>query len=229
MFAVLRRNFIAGFFVTVPLVISVGALLWIFRLIDGLVRPVYEAWLPFPVPGLGILATALVVLLVGTIATNVIGKRLLQRAESYLTRVPVFRTIYAPVKQLVVAFSPDNEYGFKRVALVEDAARGCMLGFLTKEFTVDRGQGSEALLAIYVPTNHLYLGDVDHLPPRQSDVSGHHGGAGHPDFSHGRDGAPRPTAASLRGEGLPFRRSRIDERPGGRHAKPGAIGTAART
>ena len=160
MFAVLRRNFIAGFFVTVPLVISVGALLWIFRLIDGLVRPVYEAWLPFPVPGLGLLMTALVVLLVGTIATNVIGKRLLQRAESYLTRVPVFRTIYAPVKQLVVAFSPDNEYGFKRVALVEDAARGFMLGFLTKEFTVDRGQGSETLLAIYVPTNHLYLGDV---------------------------------------------------------------------
>jgi uncharacterized membrane protein len=160
MFAVLRRNFIAGFFVTVPLVISVGALLWIFRLIDGLVRPVYEAWLPFPVPGLGILTTALVVLLVGTIATNVIGKRLLQRAESYLTRVPVFRTIYAPVKQLVVAFSPDNEYGFKRVALVEDGARGFMLGFLTKEFTVDRGQGSETLLAIYVPTNHLYLGDV---------------------------------------------------------------------
>jgi uncharacterized membrane protein len=160
MFAVLRRNFIAGFFVTVPLVISVGALLWIFRLVDGFVRPIYEAWLPFPVPGLGLLTTALVVLLVGTIATNVIGKRLLQRAESYLTRVPVFRTIYAPVKQLVVAFSPDNEYGFKRVALVEDVGRGFMLGFLTKEFTVDRGQGSERLLAIYVPTNHLYLGDV---------------------------------------------------------------------
>ncbi len=91
-------------------------------------------------PGLGILTTALVVLLVGMMATNVIGKRILQRAESYLLRVPVFRTIYAPVKQLVVAFSPDNEYGFKRVVLVEDSARGFMLGFLTKEFTVDRGQ-----------------------------------------------------------------------------------------
>ena len=53
----------------------------------------------------------------------------LQRGESYLLRVPVFRTIYAPVKQLVVAFSPDNEYGFKRVVLVEDHARGLVLGF----------------------------------------------------------------------------------------------------
>jgi uncharacterized membrane protein len=97
---------------------------------------------------------------VGALATNVIGKRVLQRAEGYLLRVPVFRTIYAPVKQLVVAFSPDNEYGFKRVVMIEDATRGFLLGFLTREFTVDRGQGSEALIAVYVPTNHLYLGDV---------------------------------------------------------------------
>jgi uncharacterized membrane protein len=160
-----RRNFIAGFFVTVPLVISVAALIWIFRAIDNLVGPIFAAWLPWPVPGLGFLTTALVVLLVGITATNVIGKRVLQRAEYYLTRVPVFRTIYAPVKQLVVAFSPDNEYGFKRMALVEDASHGYKLGFLTKEFTIDRGRGPEPMFAVYVPTNHLYLGDVVIAPP----------------------------------------------------------------
>jgi uncharacterized membrane protein len=156
----IRRRFIAGFFVTVPLVVSVAAIVWIFRLIDGFVGPFYAAWLGRDVPGLGIVTTAAVVLMVGTVATNVIGKRLLQRAESYLLRVPVFRTIYSPVKQLVVAFSPDNEYGFKRVVLVEDARRGFVLGFLTKEFTVDRGRGPETMVAVYVPTNHLYLGDV---------------------------------------------------------------------
>ncbi|HEX6314501.1 MAG TPA: DUF502 domain-containing protein [Gemmatimonadaceae bacterium] len=156
----LRRRLIAGFFVTVPLVISVATVVWIFRAIDGFVGPYYATWLKWDIPGLGILTTGLVVLLVGILATNVIGKRLLQRAESYLLKVPVFRTIYAPVKQLVVAFSPDNEYGFKRVVMIEDPARGFLLGFLTREFTVDRGQGSEALIAVYVPTNHLYLGDV---------------------------------------------------------------------
>jgi uncharacterized membrane protein len=156
----LRRRFLAGFFVTVPLVISTAAFVWIFRLIDGFVGPFYAQWLGRELPGLGILTTALLVLLVGALATNVIGKRVLQRAESYLLRVPVFRTIYAPVKQLVVAFSPDNEYGFKRVVLVEDASRGFLLGFLTKEFTVERGSGPEPMVAVYVPTNHLYLGDV---------------------------------------------------------------------
>jgi uncharacterized membrane protein len=156
----LRRRFLAGFFVTVPLVISVAAFVWIFRLIDGFVGPWYARWLGREVPGVGIVTTALLVLVVGVLATNVIGKRVLQRAERYLLMVPVFRTIYAPVKQLVVAFSPDNEYGFKRVVLVEDAARGFLLGFLTREFTVEREGRIEPMVAVYVPTNHLYLGDV---------------------------------------------------------------------
>ena len=99
------------------------------------------------------------ILAAGAVATNVFGKRFLQRTEYYLLKVPVFRTIYAPVKQLIVAFSPDNEFGFKRVVMLEDK-QGYSLGFLTKEFTVDRGRGPEDLVAVYVPTNHLYLGDI---------------------------------------------------------------------
>jgi uncharacterized membrane protein len=155
----LRRSFIAGFFVTVPLFITVFAFIWIFGIVDGLSGPLYQRLLGRQVPGLGILTTALGVLFVGAFATNVIGKRILQRADSYLLRVPVFRTIYTPVKQLVVAFSPDNESGFKRVVMVQTGDT-FSLGFLTKEFTVERGRGPEAMVAVYVPTNHLYLGDI---------------------------------------------------------------------
>ena len=156
----LRRSFIAGFFVLVPLFISVAAFIWIFNVVDGLTTPLYDRLLGRRIPGLGTLTTAAVIVMVGAVATNVIGKRLLQRGESYLLRVPVFRTVYAPVRQLLASFSPDNEAGFKRVVLIEDSHRGFALGFLTREFTVDRGQGPEALVAVYVPTNHLYLGDI---------------------------------------------------------------------
>jgi len=155
----LRRNFIAGFFVIVPLFITVAAFIWLFQVVDGLTTPLYDRMLGRRIPGLGIATTEAGVMAVGALATNVIGRRLLQRADSYLLRVPVFRTIYAPVKQLVVAFSPDNESGFKRVVMVESRL-GYSLGFLTKEFTVDRGKGPEPLIAVYVPTNHLYLGDI---------------------------------------------------------------------
>jgi uncharacterized membrane protein len=156
----LRRSFVAGFFLTVPLVISVAALVWIFGIIDDFTAPLATRLVGRAVPGVGIVITLLLVLAVGAVATNVIGRRMLARAEGWLARVPVFKTIYSPVKQLVAAFSPDNEYGFKRVVMVEDSRRGLVMGFLTKEFTVDRGQGPERLIAVYVPTNHLYLGDV---------------------------------------------------------------------
>jgi uncharacterized membrane protein len=156
----LRRRFLTGFFVTVPLFISVAALVWIFGVVDGLTTPLYNRLLGRPVPGLGMLSTIAAIMMVGVIATNVIGRRLLQRGEEILLRVPVFRTIYAPVKQLVIAFSPDNESGFKRVVFIEHGTGGYAIGFLTKEFSVDRGSGREALIAVYVPTNHLYLGDI---------------------------------------------------------------------
>ena len=155
----LRRSFVAGFFVTVPLVISVATFVWVFGIVDDLTAPLYERLLGRRIPGLGFLTTAAGIVAAGAVATNVIGKRMLQRGENYLLRVPVFRTIYAPVRQLVAAFSPDNEFGFKRVVMVEDR-QGYALGFLTREFTVDRGHGPESLVAIYVPTNHLYLGNI---------------------------------------------------------------------
>jgi uncharacterized membrane protein len=161
----LRRSFIAGFFVVVPLFISVAAVIWVFGVVDGLTTPLYDRLIGRRIPGLGTLTTAAAIVLVGAFARNVIGRRVLQRGESWLLRVPGFRTIYAPVKQLIVAFSPDNESGFKRVVMVEDAKRGFVLGFLTREFTIDRGHGPEALLAVYVPTNHLYLGDVVIVDP----------------------------------------------------------------
>ena len=156
----LRRSFVTGFFVTVPLFISVAAFIWIFNIVDGLTTPLYDRILGHRIPGLGTITTAAALVLVGALARNVIGRRVLTRGEGWLLKVPVFRTIYAPVKQLIAAFSPENESGFKRVVMVEDARRGYVLGFLTREFTIDRGQGPEALVAVYVPTNHLYLGDI---------------------------------------------------------------------
>ena len=160
----LRRTFLTGIIVTVPLIVSLVTLVWIFQFVDAIATPVSTRVLGRSVPGLGVLITALVVLAVGVVATNVIGRRVLARAESWLLHVPVFKTIYAPVKQLVAAFSPGNEAGFKRVVLVEDGRRALVMGFLTREFTLDRGEGPEQMVAVFVPTNHLYLGDVVVVP-----------------------------------------------------------------
>ena len=144
----------------VPLFISVAALVWIFGVVDGLTTPLYDRLIGRRIPGLGTLSTAVAIMLVGVVATNMFGRRLLARGEEILLHVPVFKTIYSPLKQLIAAFSPENESGFRRVVLVERVPGVYSIGFLTREFTVNRGKGPEGMLAVYVPTNNLYLGDV---------------------------------------------------------------------
>ena len=160
----LRRSLVAGFVVTVPLVISVAAFVWLFQVVDGVMVPVYAQWLGREVPGLGLVTLLAVVLVVGALTTNVLGRRVFDRGEAYLLRLPVFRAVYGPVKQLVAAFSPDNQLGFKRVVLADDPKRGLVFGFLTKEFSLERGRGPEHLMAVYVPTNHIYFGDIHVYP-----------------------------------------------------------------
>ena len=156
----IRRRFITGFFYAVPLIISVAALVWIFNVLDNLTGPVYARLLGRDVPGLGLVTTAAFVLLVGVVGNNVLGKRLVQQGEAVLHKIPVFRTIYSPVRQLLAAFSPDSESSLKRVAMVRDACGGFRLGFVTSDFTADVDGRARPLVAVYVPTNHLYLGDI---------------------------------------------------------------------
>jgi uncharacterized membrane protein len=176
------------------------------------------------VPGLGLVMTGLLVLLVGVAATNMVGKRVLQRAEAGLLHIPLFRTVYAPVKQLVAAFSPDNEYGFKRVVLVQEPGRGYVLGFLTREFTLERVDGADTLLAVYIPTNHLYLGDVVVYPrervlfPELTVEDGVRifltGGMALPLHLRARDSTAGPSAAGAPASTGPGERAARGEPPG---------------
>ena len=161
----LRRSLVSGFVVTVPLVISIAAFVWLFRFVDGFLDPYITQWFGQEIPGLGLVTLLVLLVLVGAFATNVLGQRLFERGQDYLLRLPVFRTVYGPVKQLVAAFSPGNQMGFQRVVLIDDPKRGMMFGFLTKEFQVERADQTEELVAVYVPTNHIYFGDI-HIYPR---------------------------------------------------------------
>ena len=84
-----RRSLLAGFFVTVPLIVSVVALVWLFPRVDGFMGPYLVERLGREVPGLGLLATVAGLLVIGAVATNVLGRRLVERTERTLMRVPV--------------------------------------------------------------------------------------------------------------------------------------------
>lgn len=159
-----KVRFIAGFFVTVPIVLT-GYVLWIFyREVDGLLSPIYEQVLGRHVAGLGFLTAVMIIFLVGLIATNVVGRRVLQWGEGLLRRVPIFGRVYPAVKDLIEAFSPHRRSGFREFVIVEHPHEGLYTyGFRTGEVRVE-GTKPETLVTVYVPTNHLYLGDIVLVP-----------------------------------------------------------------
>ena len=163
----LKTTFLTGLFVIIPLVVSVALLVWFFQTLENLFSPliggVEQMIAPdiAHIPGVGILAGLLIILLVGFFARNVVGERILAALDNFINRIPWYRTIYSTVKQLTDAFSPDTARSFKDVVLVDYPMEGSQaIGFRTG--TVERE--GQTLAVVFVPTNHIYFGDLLFLP-----------------------------------------------------------------
>lgn len=160
-----KVRLITGFFVTVPAV-ATAWILWIFWVrIDDIFAPMYTRILGRPVPGLGFLTAIAVMVLMGTIARNVVGRRVLAWGDKLLSRTPVFGRLYPSVKMLVDAFSPERRNAFKAVVLVQHPREGgYAFGFVTSEVSVETLNGKVDMVTVFVPTNNLYLGDIILVP-----------------------------------------------------------------
>jgi uncharacterized membrane protein len=161
----LKSRFIAGFFVTVP-AFATAWLLWVFwSRIDDIFAPMYERILGRPVPGLGFLTAVAIILMMGAIARNVVGRRVLGWGDKLLLRVPVFRLLYPSVKMLIDSFSPERRNAFKAVVLVQHPREGSYAyAFVTSEVIVETFDGKAEMVTVFIPTNNLYLGDIVVVP-----------------------------------------------------------------
>jgi uncharacterized membrane protein len=165
----LQITFVTGLLVIIPIAVPVWVFWELFTFVDRLLDPFIHDTFPVRLPGLGLLVATLLVLLMGVVATNVVGRRMLGWLDSLLYRVPIFRNVYSAVKQLLNAFSPDNQVAFKEFVIVQNREGHYCFGFLTGTVAMERANGdSESLLAVYVPTNHLYLGDI--ILARREDI-----------------------------------------------------------
>ncbi|HEX9408026.1 MAG TPA: DUF502 domain-containing protein [Methylomirabilota bacterium] len=166
-----KVRFITGFFVTVPAIASAWLLYVFWDFVDKFFSPGYERIFGRRIPGLGFLTAVLVILIMGSIATNVLGRRALARVERLFIRVPIFRSIYPSIKQLIESFSPEKRQSFKAVVLAEHPREGeFVFGFVTSEVLVETPGRKREMVTVFVPTNNLYLGDVI-MVPRQDVIS----------------------------------------------------------
>ena len=146
----LRTQFLMGIVLVVPLGITIWILYWIFYKIDSILHPLIELVWGHPIPGIGFGITIILIYLVGLIASNLVGRRLIRFGESMLARVPVVRPLYQGIKQILESFSSPNQTGFMQVVLVEVPPKGMKtIGFVTNKFSDKSG---EKLYCVFIPT-----------------------------------------------------------------------------
>lgn len=149
--AAMGNRLLAGIAFAVPLVVTYWVLSAVYHLVNGLSEPWLRAFgLNFP--GLGFVITLLLFMALGFMAAHVIGRRVLERFEGILLRIPVVASIYAGAKQILQSLQGVGGAGkFKRVVVVPYPAPGSFLfGFATG--TMTDGRTGEELTTVFVPT-----------------------------------------------------------------------------
>ena len=168
-FARLRQAFVTGLFITLPLIITVWLLGILLRLVEAVstplllallemiwprlaVEPVIIGWV---IPIVGLLATAGVILAVGVMAANFVGRRIVEAFDRLMMRVPLVKGIYGAARQLLDAFGSKTS-SFRRVVAVEYPRPGIWtVGFLTQS-TVEVGRDGapplRGMSLVFLPT-----------------------------------------------------------------------------
>jgi len=154
----MKRYFITGLLIWVPL----GITLWVLDLLISsmdqslLLLPENwqpQAWLGFRIPGLGVILTLMVILVTGLATANIIGQRLVDFWEGFLLRIPVVKTIYNSVKQVSDTLLASDSHAFRKVLLVRyPHPEAWSIAFQTRLPDEVAGRLPEDHVAVFIPT-----------------------------------------------------------------------------
>ncbi len=160
----IRAYFLTGLVVAAPITITIFLTYTFITIVDDWVdillpdRYNPSTYIPFTVPGLGVILVFLVLVLLGAFTANVFGRTLIRIGESLLNAMPVIRTVYMTLKQIFETVVSQNTQSFNQVALVEYPRRGIWaIAFVTTSTrgeiaTRVRERGQEDLVSLFLPT-----------------------------------------------------------------------------
>ncbi|GMP45008.1 hypothetical protein CsSME_00013698 [Camellia sinensis var. sinensis] len=154
------RKFMSGCVILFPIAITCY-FTWSFIHLVDFFSPIYHH-LGINFIGLGFMTSITFILLVGIFMSSWLGSSLLALGEWLIKKMPLVSYIYAASKQISAAISPDQSSNvFKEVAIIRHPRIGeYAFGFITSNVILRRNTGDEEFCCVYVPSNHLYLGDI---------------------------------------------------------------------
>lgn len=158
----LRAYILAGLIVWLPILLTFGVLRFIVDLLDETLSLLPYAYQPMQllgmrIPGLGVLLSLCLLITTGIVATNFLGQRLVQWGESLLARIPLVRTLYNAIKQVIHAIFSTNSQAFRKVVLLQYPRVGMWtIAFVTASGNQEiNRQTGDSMLAVFVPTTPI--------------------------------------------------------------------------
>lgn len=147
-----RRQFIAGALVLIPIGIALVILFWAFRSLDNLFQPVVSIFFGRRVIGLGIAATLVLIYLTGVATNNFVGRRAVKIGDWLIRRVPVISDVYTSSRQALEVLSGAQESNLKEVVFVEFPRSGVRaIAFITSEIIDEKGDKAFVILLPHSP------------------------------------------------------------------------------
>lgn len=161
-----KRTLVTGLLIIAPIGVTIFLLVSLAAMLDYFLAPLAQLLLGRRVPGIGLITLLPVVLAAGVLGSNIKGQHVLSVFEYFLLHIPVFNWLYRTIKQLTEVLSPSGALQFRSVVLVEYPRPDIhSIGFVTNRVRIARADGSQDELAsVYVPTNHIYIGDTILVP-----------------------------------------------------------------
>jgi len=149
---VLRGTFGRGVVVIVPVVITIWVLNLFFGAIDGTLSPVYDQILGRHIRGLGFVTMIVLILIFGGLSRNLIGRTLGKFFDRIIVSIPLARTIYSTMRDLVKTFQAGSKgKSFRQVVLLEYPRAGMFtIGFVTNEITIQGEFGPNDTVSVYI-------------------------------------------------------------------------------
>lgn len=157
--AALRKWLFAGLLVIVPVAITIWVMEWMLSTLDQTLLILPAAWHPdkligFHIPGFGVLLSLAILLVVGAVVSNFLGRKLMNWSDALLGRIPVVRSIYSSVKQVSDTLFSDGGSAFRKAVLVQwPRPEVWTIAFVTGTPGGDvRNYLNDEYLSVYVPT-----------------------------------------------------------------------------
>lgn len=149
----IRVNFGSGIALMIPLVITYWILTFLFHTVDGTISPVFDQILGRHIPGLGFVTMIFLIFVLGMLSRNLIGRTLMAVIEAVIRKLPLARTIYSSVKDLINSFSGTGKgKSFRDVVLIEYPRKGlATIGFATNSFTIHNAEPAREMVSVYIP------------------------------------------------------------------------------